>query len=173
MPRNTATPQDTHANKRRSARSASRSAAPATARSDARREPRPAVQAAQSAAAPAAAQASAAAFHTLSPEAIEHVAQYFQVLSEPARLRLLRILSDGERSVGELAELIGASAANTSRHLSQLDRHGFIVRETRGNSVICRIDDPIVFQLCDLVCESIVRRLDALHASRAAMLRTR
>ena len=54
-------------------------------------------------------------------------------------------------------------------HLSMLDRHGFIVRETRGHSVYCRIDDPVVFLLCEIVCESVARRLDALHASRAAL----
>lgn len=166
MPRNTGTHPDTHANGQRTAGSPRPLAAPSGARRDARSE-------VQVAAASGPAVAPQAALHQLSPEAIEHVAQYFQVLSEPARLKLLRILSDGERTVGELAELIGASAANTSRHLSQLDRHGFIVRETRGNSVVCRIDDPAVFQLCGLVCESIVRRLDALHASRAAMLPAR
>ena len=44
----------------------------------------------QAVAASGAAVAPQAALHQLSPEAIEHVAQYFQVLSEPARLKLLR-----------------------------------------------------------------------------------
>ena len=58
----------------------------------------------------------------LPPEALSEVAAYFQALAEPARLSLLSLLRDGEHSVNELAQLIGSSAANTSRHLSLLQQ---------------------------------------------------
>ena len=52
------------------------------------------------------------------PEALEEVAGYFQVLAEPTRLRILNILREGERNVGDLAQMCGYTAANVSRHLS-------------------------------------------------------
>ena len=63
---------------------------------------------------------SCARMQNLSAEALTQVAAYFQALSEPARLRLLNLLRGSERSVGELAEATGYSAANVSRHLALL-----------------------------------------------------
>lgn len=95
----------------------------------------------------------------LPPEALEQVAAYFQALSEPTRLHVLNILRSGERNVGELAEIVGSSAANISRHLSLLTSHGLVAREARGTAVYYRIADESVYALCDLVCGNIGRRL--------------
>ena len=103
----------------------------------------------------------------LPDEALVQVAAYFQALSEPTRLQILNLLREGERNVGELALLCGYSAANVSRHLSLLTRHGFVRRESRGNSAYYRIADASVYQLCDLVCGSIARQLDQTASKRA------
>ncbi len=110
----------------------------------------------------------APAMQSLPDEALAEVAAYFQALSEPTRLRLLNLLREGERSVGELAELTGFSAPNVSRHLTLLTQHGLIARESRGNSAIYSIADPQVYALCDLVCGSIARRFERSAAARAA-----
>ena len=85
----------------------------------------------------------------LNGEALARVAAYFQVLAEPTRLQILNLLREQERNVGELAQLCGYSAANISRHLSLLSQHGFVARETRGNSAYYRIADASVYELCD------------------------
>jgi DNA-binding transcriptional ArsR family regulator len=107
----------------------------------------------------------------LSPEALRHVAAYFQALSEPTRLQILNLLRGGERNVGELAELCGFTAANVSRHLNLLARHGLVARESRGTSVYYRIADPSVYALCDLVCGSIARELERASAGHRAFAR--
>ena len=104
----------------------------------------------------------------LPPEALGQVAAYFQALSEPTRLRILNILHDGERSVGELAQLCNCTAANISRHLSLLAKHGLVAREGRGTSVYYRIADESVYALCDLVCGNIAQQLER-SAQRHAM----
>ena len=38
------------------------------------------------------------------PEVMQQVAEYFSLLSEPMRLRLLSLLRDGEKCVQELVE---------------------------------------------------------------------
>jgi DNA-binding transcriptional ArsR family regulator len=90
-------------------------------------------------------------------DALRDVAAYFQALAEPTRLQLLNILREGERSVGELAQRCGCTAANVSRHLAILAQHGLVAREARGTSVYYRIADRSVYALCDLVCGSIAR----------------
>ncbi len=86
------------------------------------------------------------------------VASYFQALSEPTRLRVLNQLREGERKVGELAELAGTTVANVSRHLSLLQQRGIVLREGRGTSVYYRIADPAIYELCDLVCGTVARQ---------------
>jgi DNA-binding transcriptional ArsR family regulator len=104
----------------------------------------------------------------LSADGLAQVAAYFQALSEPARLRLLNLLRGSERSVGELAEATGYSAANVSRHLALLAQHGLLSREVRGTSVFYAIADPAVYELCNLVCDNLARRFERTAPQRAA-----
>lgn len=102
-------------------------------------------------------------------DALEDVASYFQALAEPTRLQILNRLRAGECTVGELATLCGCSAANVSRHLSLLSKQGLVTRESRGTSVYCRIADPAVYKLCDLVCSNIARAHERTAQRRAAV----
>ena len=104
----------------------------------------------------------------MTPEALPYVAAYFQVLAEPTRLHILNLLRDSEYSVGELAEAIGSSAANTSRHLAQMAQHGFVDRQTRGNSVYYVIADPSVYALCELVCGTLAERFRKMEEERVS-----
>lgn len=104
----------------------------------------------------------------LPPEALERVAAYFQVLSEPTRLQILNLLREQERNVGELAELCGFTAANVSRHLALLTRHGLVARESRGTAAYYRIADPSVYELCDLVCGNVARQFERSAQMQAA-----
>ena len=97
----------------------------------------------------------------LTPEAAEAIALRFRVLSEPMRLRILDVLRDGERSVGEIARELGCSQANTSKHLSLLAEAGLIRRRRQGLHCLCAIADPSVFTLCDAVCTAVRRHWDA------------
>ena len=103
----------------------------------------------------------------LPKHALEQVAAYFRVLSEPTRLALLNNLRGGERNVGELAQLSGFTAANVSRHLALMMQTGLVARQSRGTSAYYRIADESVYALCDLVCGNIGRQLDRAVGERA------
>lgn len=105
--------------------------------------------------------------------ALTQVAAYFQALSEPTRLQILNLLRQRECKVGELAELCACSAANVSRHLSLLQQHGLVERESRGTSAFYRIADPSVYQLCDLVCGSVAANNARAAKAGAAFFKTR
>lgn len=83
---------------------------------------------------------------------LELVAAQFRALAEPARLAMLQQLHVGEASVNELSEGTGFSQANTSKHLSMLHAAGFLKRTKRGTSVVYSIADPMVHELCNLMC---------------------
>jgi len=106
----------------------------------------------------------------LPPEAMLEVAAYFQALSEPTRLKILNLLRTGERNVGELAQLCGFTAANISRHLTLLTKHGLVARESRGTSVYYRIADESIYALCDLVCGNISRQMERTRQKRQAFV---
>ena len=107
----------------------------------------------------------------LPPEAILEVAAYFQALSEPTRLKILNFLRDGERNVGELAQLCDSTPANVSRHLALLSKHGLVERDSRGTSVYYRIADASIYALCDLVCGNISRQMEHATKKRQAFVR--
>jgi DNA-binding transcriptional ArsR family regulator len=98
----------------------------------------------------------------LTPELIELIAERFKVLSEPARLRLLNALREGEKTVTELMEATGLGQANVSKHLQLLHFMGFVTRRKSGLYVYYGLADEDVFALCDLMCG----RLQAQEAAR-------
>ena len=89
----------------------------------------------------------------LSDQMLELVAHRFRMLGEPIRLRILQVLEQGERSVGDVAEILSASQPNISKHLQALHDAGLLARRREGNSIYYSIADPVVFKLCELVCK--------------------
>jgi len=89
---------------------------------------------------------------------IELVARRFRLLGEPFRIRLLQQLQAGEKTVTELVATLDGNQPNVSKHLALLHASGLVARRREGTSVLYAICDPMVFKLCDLVCESETRK---------------
>src|SRR5579872_5093203 len=64
----------------------------------------------------------------------------FHALGDATRRRMLRELSHGERTVGQLAEPFAISLAAASKHIKALENAGLIRREVRGRTHLCRLD---------------------------------
>lgn len=93
----------------------------------------------------------------LPPETLNLVARRFKVLGEPTRLRLLQTLRSSERTVTELVAVAGTTQANVSKHLALLAEAGLVDRRRNGAHVHYFISEPMIFDLCDLVCSSLRR----------------
>ena len=66
---------------------------------------------------------------------IDDIARMLRAVSDPARLRLLRLCFDQPTSVSELAAAVADSEPNVSRQLKQLATAGLLRRARRGQSV--------------------------------------
>ena len=64
----------------------------------------------------------------------------FHALGDATRRQMLRDLSAGERTVGQLAEPFAISLAAASKHIKVLENAGLIRREVRGRTHLCRLD---------------------------------
>src|SRR6266850_5761982 len=69
-----------------------------------------------------------------------HLDVIFHALGDATRRQMLRELSDGERTVGQLAEPFAISLAAASKHIKVLENAGMIRREVRGRTHLCRLD---------------------------------
>lgn len=93
------------------------------------------------------------------PSVLVAVADYFKVLSESSRLQILSCLKSGPMNVMEIAEATGLGQANLSKHLKVLTQAGLVSRQPKGTSAYYEITDPMIFELCELVCDRISQRL--------------
>ena len=73
--------------------------------------------------------------------------------------------TDEEASVREIAAAVGGSQQNVSKHLSALRAEGFVARRKQGTSVIYRISDPGVHQICDGISAGIEAQLAEVGAA--------
>jgi ubiquinone/menaquinone biosynthesis C-methylase UbiE/DNA-binding HxlR family transcriptional regulator len=107
------------------------------------------------------------------------LADLFQAVSDPTRLRILALLARMELSVGELAQLLDQSQPRVSRHVRILADAGVVDRRKEGSWVFLALSDagrtePLV-KLIDAwtdeesaaVFERDSARLDAVRADRA------
>jgi DNA-binding transcriptional ArsR family regulator len=59
-----------------------------------------------------------------------------EIMCEPTRTQIVRVLSSGALSVGDLAAILGRSKSATSQHLRVLRDGGVVVARRRGRAVI-------------------------------------
>lgn len=95
-----------------------------------------------------------------SPQALTPVAEFFKVLSEVSRLQVLCSLKSGAKNVTEIIVATGLGQANVSKHLKMLTQAGVVVRRPKGISVFYEISDPMIFELCEIVCDRLAVRLE-------------
>ncbi len=65
-----------------------------------------------------------------------HLNKFFKALSDETRRRILRLLNDGDRTVGEIVGNFHLSQPTISRHLSVLKEANLVVDQRQGQHVI-------------------------------------
>lgn len=64
----------------------------------------------------------------------------FHAVGYATRRQMLRDLTDGERTVGQLAQPFSISLAAASKHIKALENAGLIRREVRGRTHLCHLE---------------------------------
>jgi ArsR family transcriptional regulator len=77
-------------------------------------------------------------------------AEFFRVLGHPVRVRILELLRDGERTVGDLQLQLQMDSSGTSQHLGALRKQGVLDSRREGTSVYYSVRDPRIFQLLEV-----------------------
>lgn len=88
----------------------------------------------------------------------------FRVLGHPARIRILELLRDGERSVSALRADMELDSGGASQHLGALRRAGLVEARRQGTSVFYRVADERVFDLLEVGRAIISRRIEEQQA---------
>ena len=77
-------------------------------------------------------------------------AEFFKTLGHPARIRVLEVLRDGERSVGELIPAVGIEPSHLSQQLGILRRANILQVRKQGAAVRYSVTDPRIFDLLEV-----------------------
>jgi len=72
---------------------------------------------------------------------------------------ILNLLRDGEKSVSELAKLVGARQANVSQHLAVLRQRGIVTTRKQGANIYYSVANPKIIQACDMIREVLFEQL--------------
>ena len=103
------------------------------------------------------------------------IADLFQALADPTRVRIVALLRIMELSVGELALVLGQSQPRVSRHLKILSDAGVLTRRKEGSWVFLTLADPErtgpLFELLDCWTDAPTEALFATDAARLEAVR--
>src|SRR5436190_11561528 len=99
-------------------------------------------------------------------------AELFKALGHPARIRVLEVLADGERSVGELQPLVGIELSHLSQQLGVLRRAGLVIARKERSNVFYAVRDPLVVELLGVAKRLLLTTLSETHELLASLTGT-
>ena len=103
-------------------------------------------------------------------ELYEYRAHILKALAHPSRLVMVDALSEGERCVCELQELVGSDMSTVSKHLAVMKAAGIVADRKEGLQVFYHLQTPCILSF--LACIDGVIRSNAEAQKRiAAMVR--
>lgn len=87
----------------------------------------------------------------------------FEALADPTRRRIVELVSEGERSAGEIASAFAISRPGVSKHLRVLREHGVIRSRSDGTRRLYSLEGEGLVELDDWIRRFWTNRLDALE----------
>jgi DNA-binding transcriptional ArsR family regulator len=99
----------------------------------------------------------------------EAKADLFKALAHPGRVRILELLAEVERTIGELAAQTGMELSHLSQQVTVLRRAGVVDSRRRKNAVICSLRDPQTAELLAVARRMLTRTLQNDQALLAAL----
>lgn len=94
------------------------------------------------------------------------VAKFFRGLGDPTRVRILQLLLERERTVGELVEETSVLQGRLSSHLACLRWCGFVVARREGRRAYYSVHDERVRRLLALAAQFLSEHADSVELCR-------
>jgi DNA-binding transcriptional ArsR family regulator len=73
--------------------------------------------------------------------------EFFKALAHPLRIRILELLSEGNKNVNELQAILGSEGSTVSQQLAVLRSKNVVNAIKDGTSVIYSLRDPLIKDL--------------------------
>ena len=86
-------------------------------------------------------------------------AEFLRALGHATRIKILRLLRSGAKSVSELQEALGVDSSATSQHLAVLRSKNLVVSRKEGTKVFYAAKDSKVYQILDTAREMFDKHL--------------
>ena len=77
----------------------------------------------------------------LQQEFIQELAEFFKIFGDATRIRILQTLLEGERNVGDLADVLEMSQSAVSHQLRVLRQNDLVKYRKEGKTVFYSLDD--------------------------------
>jgi ArsR family transcriptional regulator, virulence genes transcriptional regulator len=87
-------------------------------------------------------------------------AEISKTLANPLRIAIIHYLKDGEKTVNDLTQTLGASQSNISQHLAIMRQRQIVKTRKEGSTVYYRVASPKISQACDMVREVLLEQLN-------------
>ncbi|MBP0030932.1 metalloregulator ArsR/SmtB family transcription factor [Roseofilum sp. Guam] len=91
--------------------------------------------------------------HLLHPRKAQRMAEFFSILGDPNRLRILSLLATEELCVCDLATTLELTESAVSHQLRTLRAHRLVRYQKRGRKVYYYLDDRHILDLYNTVAE--------------------
>lgn len=72
---------------------------------------------------------------------------FFKALAHPMRIRILEVLSEGDRNVNEPQTILGSEGSAVSQQLAVLRSKNVVYGKKEGTTVIYSLRDPLIKDL--------------------------
>ena len=96
-------------------------------------------------------------------------AEISKTIAHPLRIAILHVLKDGEKTVNELVDIIGASQSNISQHLALMRQRQIVKTRKSGSSVYYRVANPKISQACNTMREVVLDSVVAAAQSQTSI----
>lgn len=83
--------------------------------------------------------------------------ELLKALASPNRLKILCHLQDGEKSVGQIAALVGIRETAVSQHLALLRKDRLVSSRRAGQTIYYRLDSPVASRIIAVLYEHFCR----------------
>ena len=86
-------------------------------------------------------------------------AELCKTFADPKRLMIINELRHGEKTVGNLTQVLQVPQAVVSRHLAVLRTRGIVTTRRDGVNVYYRLANPRIVDACDIVHEILLEQV--------------